>query len=336
MKRSFTTTALYFTVAVLAVSAIAPTAVVLAQTAQAPQSAGQALEIAPPVLNLKANPGETIQAKISLRDIASTSLYVTNEINDFTANGEDGTPKVILDQTEKNPYSIIDWINPIPDATLKSKQIQNVPVTINVPADAAPGGYYGVVRFTASAPETDQNGVSLSASIGALIFIRVNGDAKEEMSIVEFYVGKDGHRGGFFDSIPLQFTERIQNSGNVHEQPVGQILITDMFNKPAVNVNVNLEGKNVLPGSIRKFEQPLDSSAVGDRILFGPYTATLTMKYGDGKTVTEKLTFWIIPWKLILLIVGAIIILIIVGRIMIKRYNARLLSRHGGRRSYRR
>ena len=40
------------------------------------QNAGQALEIAPPVLNLKADPGETIQAKISLRDVSTSSLLV--------------------------------------------------------------------------------------------------------------------------------------------------------------------------------------------------------------------------------------------------------------------
>ena len=325
MKRFITTTTTLSLILAVAVSPLAG-----AITAQQSPTAGQALEIAPPVLQLKADPGEVIHTKISLRDISSTSLLVSSQVNDFTANGEDGTPKVILDTTEKSPYSIIDWISPIAPLALKSRQIQNLPVTINVPRTAAPGGYYGVIRFTATAPEMDQSGVALSASLGAMVFVRVNGDAKEAMNIEEFSASKDGSKGWLFDSIPITFTERLKNVGTVHEQPIGQILISDMFGKPAVNTNVNLEGRNVLPGTIRKFEQPLDQSAVGNRIMFGRYTAKLTMKYGaSGQAMTKTISFWIIPWKLVLSAIVVLIVLFLLARIMIKRYNDRLLGSRG-------
>lgn len=327
MKRFITTTT-SLTLAFVVV--ISPVAGAVTAPAQQSASAGQALEIAPPVLQLAANPGEVIKTKIALRDISSSSLLVTNEVNDFTAQGEDGTPKVITETTEKSPYSIIDWISPIANLNLKPKQIQNVPVTISVPKNAAPGGYYGVIRFTATAPNIEESGVALSASLGAMVFIRVKGDAKESMSIQEFYAGQGGDKGSFFDSIPLDLVVRIKNEGNVHEQPIGQILITDMFGKPAVNVNVNLEGRNVLPGTIRRFEQPLDKTAVGDRPMFGLYTAKLTMKYGaSGQAVTKTMRFWIIPWKLILSVIVVIIVLILLGRVMLKRYNDRLLGSRG-------
>lgn len=327
MKQLATTTTL---LALAFAVAISPVAGAVTSPAQQSPSAGQALEIAPPVLQLAANPGEVIQTKIVLRDISSSSLLVTNEINDFTAQGEDGTPKVITETTEKSPYSIIDWIKPISSLTLKSKQLQNLPVTITVPKNAAPGGYYGVIRFTATAPEIDQSGVALSASLGAMVFIRVKGDAKESMSVEEFYASKDGSKGSFFDSIPLDLTVRIKNNGNVHEQPIGNVLITDMFGKPAVNVNVNLEGRNVLPGTVRRFEQTMDKTAVGNRTLFGFYTAKLTMKYGaSNSTIAKTIHFWIIPWKLILTAIAVLIVLFLLGRMMIKRYNDRLLGSRG-------
>lgn len=323
MKRFFTTT----TLLTLALAVVAsPLANALTQ--QSP-NAGQALEIAPPVLQLKADPGEVIKTNIKVRDIATTSLLVSSQVNDFTANGEDGTPKVLVDSGEKSPYSIIDWVAPIAPMTLKSKQVQEIPVTISVPSNAAPGGYYGVIRFTATAPDIDQSGVALSASLGAMVFIRVNGNAKESMSIQDFYASKDGGHGWFFDSIPLDLAVRIKNEGNVHEQPIGQILITDMFGKPAVSVNVNLEGRNVLPGTVRKFEQPLDKSAVGNRVLFGLYTAKVTMKYGSGQTVSKAMRFVIFPWKMILAGIVVLIIAVLLGRLMLKRYNDRLLGSRG-------
>lgn len=138
--------------AVMALSMLTPLAASAATTPN--QNVGQALEIAPPVLNIKANPGETVKTTISLRDVSTSPLVVRNQINDFVAAGEDGTPKLLLEDTaEVSPYSLKAWVQPLPEFTLKPREINQLPVTIRVPADAAPGGYYAVVRFTASPPD---------------------------------------------------------------------------------------------------------------------------------------------------------------------------------------
>ena len=291
-------------------------------------TSGQALEIAPPVLNLTANPGQTLNTQVSLRDISSSALIVTGEVNDFVASGEDGTPKILLDDSEPNPYSLKDWVAPLPSLTLQPRQIENLPVTINIPADAAPGGYYGVIRFTATPPELEGQGVSLSASLGALVLLRVSGDVKESLTIEEFSVSRDGTTGTLFESTPLQFIERIKNTGSVHLQPAGQVTITDMFGKKVAAVNVNLPPRNILPQSIRKFEQPLDSSVLGNKQLFGRYTADLRVTYGDsGQEVLASTTFWVIPYKLIGIAVAALVIGFIALRIGIRRYNQHIIKK---------
>lgn len=291
-----------------------------------PPAAGQALEIAPPLLNLVGNPGDTVNTTINIRDISASSLVVTSEVNDFTANGEDGVPKITLDSEEISPYSLKPWISPIGKLTLKPKQIQSLPVTITIPKNASPGGYYGVVRFTAAAPGMDTTGVSLSASLGTLIFLRVSGDAKESMTIDDYYTSKNGDRGSFFDAAPVDFSIRMKNTGNVYERPVGRITVTDLFGQTIANVNMNLEQRAVLPGSTRKFDAPLDKGVIGSRTLFGMYRASLSVSYGNNLTVQKNLTFWVIPWRLILGIVIGIIGLIIAGRVALNRYNERLLG----------
>lgn len=284
---------------------------------------GQALEIAPPVIVLNANPGETINSTITLRDVSRDSLIVTNQINDFVAGGEDGTPKLILDDTESSPYSMKSWITPIPQLTIVSKKIEKLPLTITVPANAAPGGYYSVVRFTATPATLNGTGVSLSASLGALILLKVNGVATENLTIEEFSANKNGGTNWLFENTPIDFVTRFKNNGNLHEQPVGQITITDMFGKKTAVVNVNLEDNNILPQSVRRFEQTLDNKTIGNKILFGRYTAELKMTYGaDKQVVTQTITFWVIPYTLI----GVIILALIAGflglRFAIKRYNS--------------
>lgn len=289
---------------------------------------GQALEIAPPVITLTADPGQVLKTQISLRDITSEQLKVTSQVNDFEAAGEDGTPKILLEEGETSPQSIKTWVAPLPELLLEPRQIKNLPVTINVPANASPGGYYGVVRFTATPPELEGTGVSLSASLGSLILIRVKGQANEKMEVASFTVGKDGKTGSLFESAPLQFTQRLKNAGNVFEQPSGQVVVKDMFGKTVGATNVNLPPRNVLPSSTRKFEQPFDKSVIGSKKLFGKYTATLNITYGsDKKTLTESITFWIIPYKLIAIVLAVLIGGFFLIRFLIRRHNDRIVSR---------
>ena len=292
---------------------------------------GQALEIAPPVLTLTADPGQTIKTDIRLRDISNGSLFVTAQINDFVAAGEDGTPKILLDSEGTNPYSIKGWVTPLSDLLMIPKQIKTLSVTINVPINASPGGHYGVIRFTATPPELHGQGVSLSASLGSLVLIKVNGDTKEGLSVQEFSVNHGGKTGTLFETAPLQFVERLKNTGNTHEQPVGQVTITDMFGKKVAAVNINLPPRNILPQSIRKFDQPLDASVLGNKVLFGRYTANLSVTYGaNNQVLTSSLVFWVIPYTLI----GVSIIALIVGffglRLLIRRYNRHIIGKAQG------
>lgn len=299
-----------------------------AMAVQTPDNnAGQALEIAPPVVTLTAKPGETIKTELSLRNISSSKLRVTGQVNDFVAAGEDGTPKILLEDTDDNPYSMKSWVGPLPTLLTTPREIKKLPVTIRVPADASPGGYYSVIRFTATPPELEGTGVSLSASLGSLVLLTVSGQVKHDLSLEELSVSKADKSGTLFESTPLDFIVRLKNKGTIHEQPAGQIEITDMFNKRVAVLSINQPPRNILPGSVRKFSHPLDSSVIGNKKLFGKYTANLTVTYGSNKqTVTSQTTFWVIPYRIIGIAIVAIIIAFIALRFMIGRYNRHIIN----------
>jgi len=292
---------------------------------------GQALEIAPPVIYLTVNPGQSVKTQIFLRDISSGDLIVTGEANDFTAAGEDGTPKILLDNSSgNNPYSLKNWVQPPASLRLIPKEVKTMQITINVPADASPGGHYGIIRFTATPPSLKNSGVSLSTSLGALLLVTVNGQVNENMSIKDFSVNKAGKKGSIFQSGPVSFVERIENTGNIHEQPSGQVVVTDMFGRKVASLNVNLPPRNILPQSTRKFEQPLDKSVIGTKKLFGRYTAKLTVTYGkDKKTMTSSLSFWIIPYRLVAIVIVALIVGFFLLRYGLRRYNRYIIRRSG-------
>jgi hypothetical protein len=248
------------------------------------------------------------------------------------AAGEDGTPKILLNNDDNDPYSLRTWVSQVPNTELAPAQIKTLPVTLTVPANASPGGHYGVVRFTGTAPSlTGSNGVSLSASLGALMLVTVSGKITENLSIKHFTVDQNGKPGSLFQSGPLNFVELLDDTGNVHLQPTGAVAITDMFGRSLATLSVNVPPFNILPDSMRKFDQSLNKSVIGSKRLFGRYTAKLTLTYGTSKkVVSESIVFWVIPFKLI----GIIILILVVGffalRFGLKRYNRHILAKANG------
>lgn len=313
----------------IAGTSLLPAAAAKAATAPAVNNSGQALEIAPPLIYLNVSPGQKAQTQILLRDVSNVPLTVTSTVNDFVADGETGTPKVLLSQTANNPYSVQGWVEPLPALQLVPKQIKTLPVTLNIPANASPGGHYGVIRFTASAPSVNGgNGVSLSASIGALMLLTVSGKITEQLSVKEFSVSHDGKTGTLFSSAPLVFTERLTNSGNVHVQPAGLVTIKDMFGRKLATLPVNQPPGNILPSSTRKFSQTLDKTVIGSKHLFGRYTATLNLTYGTNKkTLTATTSFWVIPLKTVAIVIIVLIALFFGLRYGIRRYNRAVVQR---------
>jgi hypothetical protein len=294
-----------------------------------PSKTGQALEIAPPIVYVTVDPGQTVKTQIYLRDISSGNLLVTGQANDFVASGEDGVPKLLLTANDEknNPFSLKDWFGTLPSLTLIPHEIKTMAITLHIPANASPGGHYGVIRFTATPPELKDTGVSLSASLGALMLVTVRGDIHESLATKSFSVNNGGGAGSLFESGPVNFVEELNNTGNVHLQPTGQVSITDMFGKKLADVNVNLPPANILPQSTRKFTQPLDKSVIGNKMLFGRYTAKLKVTYGtDKKILTASLSFWVIPYRLIAILIIVLIAGFFILRYLVKRYNRYVIS----------
>lgn len=196
---------------------------------------------------------------------------------------------------------------------------------MNVPANASPGGHYGVIRFTATPPALNGTGVSLSTSLGALMLVTVNGAIKDSLSVQQFTVSHNGKTGSLFQSSPLTFTNIFKNTGNVQEQPTGLLRVYDMFGRNLAALSINAPPSNVLPASSRKYTELLNQSVIGNKRLFGRYHATLSVTYGvkTKQTLTDSIYFWIIPYKLII-----IVIILLVGGFFLLRYVLRRYNRH--------
>lgn len=315
--------------------ALSPAALAAPTPTPAPAagSAGQGLEISPPVIELSADPGQTVTANIRVRNVTKGDLIAKGKADDFGAGaGEDGQPKLLLDETGATRYSLKYWVQGVPDLRLAPQELKTTTISIAVPKNAEPGGHFGVIRFTALPPNLEGTGVALSASVGTLVLLKVSGPITEKVSLAEFSTfkteaNKAPKTTSFFEHGPVNFLVRVRNEGSVHEKVTGTITIKNWFGQQVGVVKVNEKGGNVLPDSVRRFEQSLDKKQ-----LFGHYTAALAMTYSNGKSLTGSLGFWVIPWKLILLVLAGLLVLIWLLRVGVKRYNAYIIAQARKRR----
>ncbi len=296
--------------------------VLLPSVARAQQIAGQGLEISPPLFNLKANPGQVLRTEFRIRNVTDQPLLAKAQYNDFVAGDkEDGNPRILLDSSSEDPspYTIKGWISTIGEVIIRPNEQKTIQVTISVPKDASPGGHYGVIRFTGTTPEVDSSSVTLSASVGTLMLITVSGDVQDNANILELFTSQNNKKRSLFEYGPITITTRFENKGNVHEQPSGTVAVFNTFGKRVGEMKFNDSKSNVLPKSIRRFENTLDK-----KLLFGRYKVQADLVYGPDKTIISKTAyFWVIPYKLITLAL-AVVLLLYFG---LRQYNRMIINR---------
>src|SRR3989344_949291 len=285
------------------------------------------IQVSAPTYNFEIDPGKSAQEIIKVRNVSDVVRTFYPEVFDFKPKDETGTPDFLVgDQSSSYTYSLASWIN-ISQAGIKLAPDESAALnfTVSVPADAEPGGHYAGVLFGTSAPKVGGSQIGISNKVGSLILVRVAGEAKESGAVKEFSTTKN-----FFENGPVPFTVRVENTGNVHFVPKGVIEIKNTFGKQVATISINDKNGNVLPESIRAFldgdNNNLSWNPTG--LTIGKFTANLNLSYGvPAKNLTESVTFWIVPWKILLVLLLAIIIVILLLVLIIKKYTRWIVAK---------
>jgi len=287
---------------------------------------GIATRISPVRIDRLVSPGQVLEEKITLANLSDSSVTYYFYLADFKAAGEMGEAELVAPGTEKE-YSLVSWIKitgePIEIGPGQEKEIS---FQIKIPDNASPGGYYGAIVAATTPPQLKGEGRERGAIIGVaqqtacLVLLQIAGPVEEEARVREFTTDKDFY---FKSPFEVKFISRIQNQGNVHIKPSGMIEIKNFFGKTVETLSVNQDGANVLPKTIRRFENTWRKD-----IGFGKYTASLILNYGTPpdrggqgiKSLYAQTSFWILPLKIVLPLGAGILIFVIIFVLFLRFY----------------
>ena len=283
-------------------------------------------------------PGKSVNDTLFIQNLSlNQDLQVGIRIIDFGAANETGTPALQRGANAPlTPWSLKPFIKIQNSVTIAAGKSANVPVTVSIPGGQGAGSYYSAIEYTAQNPQTKEK-VNIAASTASLLFVTVPGEANEQLILKQFGAFKSNERGieGSFQTLfitgsPKEFAYRLQNRGNIAEQPSGSLIVKNMFGRTVKEVaNANPKKQLVLIGQTRRVQvcmktdilasqDPNNQTSQKDRcddpgLLPGRYTAQVALYYGlngnNSQELTASTSFWYLPLWFIICVIVAILLL---------------------------
>lgn len=292
--------------------------------AQKKPEANFSIQVSPAPIIATIKPGQAQKIDFQIRNNGNQNEKLKLEFKQFTVD-QNTTQIQIQDQdaSEVSAWIKIDQS----EFNLAAGSLVNKQLEINPPQDV--GFSYQFVLLISRAenlPSTSGN-TQIKASVAVFTLLTVDKPgARRQFEVQQFSAKRRS-----FEFLPVEFDVQIKNNGNVSVQPYGNIFIQRQPDSqiPLAVLKLNSTAAVVLPEISRNLNVTWDDGfpvyklnnsnrklvwdwSKADKFRFGKYYAKLVAVYNDGQRdvpVESLISFWVIPLKLILAIIGIIIVL---------------------------
>lgn len=314
-----------------------------------PRGKGMNVTLSPVFLNLSAFAGKTVKSSIKIsNNNGFAEKYVLSALRfKPDAKGESIIP-VDADPSDDT----LQWIKiSKPEIVVQAKSSRIVEFEVSVPEYAFLGYYFGlsVKRSQEQFNRTDTTRMVAEAVMPILLEVKKQGQEGALFVDSGDNVYKQGEIASFntsswwYEYLPAGFEVKFKNTGKVHIVPFGNILIQQGTRDMGTLV-FNASGGNTLPGATRTYKSEwTDGFIVNEpvkngeslaldkngntqyktvihwdsltKLRIGRYSAKAIVVYNNGRNdvpLEAQLSFWIIPWKIIL-VIALVLALVIFG-----------------------
>lgn len=286
----------------LLIASIASTVLIVSFHQQSlAQEALRTFTISPPTVEVNLAPGDHKEGTIKIINDSTEALTFTTTIQDFVVKDNTGTPYILPPDTLSNKYSGASWIGISPTVvTIEPHQKAELSYFIQVPTNARPGGHYAAIVYTpTNALGVNGTGTSVNTSIGTLFYTTIKGKVNEQANVTSFT------SKGFYEYGPSNITTEIINLSDIHIQPRGSIILTNMLG--GRSAYQPLTTLNIFPGVSRAYQNKL-----GHGFMIGFYKAKLSATYGSSNLpLSATVSFLVFPWRITLFILLLVVALVV-------------------------
>jgi hypothetical protein len=255
-----------------------------------------------------------------------------------------------VDLKNTPPATVTDFVsfsNPV--FTVAAGEIFTQRIIVDTPPTAGFTYSFAVVISQQNPPKAQSGQSAIQGSVAVFTLLSVDRPgATSKLQLEQVTVSRH-----MYEYLPASISVKLKNTGNTLVQPRGNIYIQRRADdtKPLAVLNLNDSGGYILPNSSRSitaewqdgfphYKTVTNNAGTSEKKLswdggdftklrFGKYVAKVVAVYSDdGRDVPLEtdLTFWVIPWRFLLvcLLIAAICI---VGLVTILRKSGKVLKR---------
>lgn len=296
------------------------------------------MQVTPSPLVVTVKPGVKTTQELKIHNGGNGSENLKIEPKAFTLS-YDGTKVNLLDSA---PPDISNWVSfSAPKFTIQANQWFTEEVTFNTPRTAG-FSYSFALSLSRQSPPTAVPGQRvITGSLAVFTLVNVDRpDATSSLQVVKFTSSKR-----VYEYLPATFSVSFQNNGNTITQPLGNIFMqrNATSKTPIDSLDVNSTQGYILPGTTRvitatwndgfpAYQTVANSDTSSTKKLvwnwanlsklrIGRYTAHLVAVYSQGGRdvpIEGNVTFWVIPWKILLIPLVIILLLLFAAFIIIR------------------
>ena len=279
------------------------------------QNAGAGIGISPAITEGGATPGETQTHVINVTNLSAVNQTYYIYKKDIVSVEEGGVPVFAEEGLQKTGYELTEWITTdVTEININPGEEKSIQATIAIPENASPCSHFGAVIISMQPPRLRETGAAVGYEVAHIISLRVAGECVESAQIRSFSTGN------FIYSEPvIDFNARVENKGSVLLRPYGPLEIFNMLGKRVAMITLNESKAGIFPFTSRDFQITWENENPG----FGRYEAVLSMVYGEEgrmSTISSTASFWILPMKIILPVLGGLFAILLLAYIGVRLY----------------
>lgn len=291
---------------------------------------GFSLQVSPSPLVATVEPGTNSTLDLQIRNTNSSPQALKMGLRSFDIESTTGQIK-LGDTPSAEIVSMVSFDSP--NFTLEAGQIYTQHIQIHADKNKGFSYNFAITVSQQNPPEAVKGQSAIAGSVAVFTLITVNQPgAVRKFELANLSVTKHS-----YEYLPAEISIKLKNTGNVNVQPVGSVFIQRHSDdtKPLATLPLNDTGGYILPGTSRTFTASWNDGfphyedvKVGDKttrkliwkgnalskIRFGKYVAKVVAIYDDGQRdvpIMAEISFWVIPWRFILLAVVALGILLV-------------------------
>lgn len=267
------------------------------------------------------SPGETYSDEIVFWNLSQTGDTYKVFISGFEQiENQPGTAVILTpEDNAKALYSASKWFTVEKELLLlEPNKNTKLKYSITVPKDATKGEFNAEI-FLISQNDYQQQGTAAFTNLaaGTPFLIQIGDEFVENAELLRFTSDKK-----IYEKVNVKFLTNIKNIGDTHITPTGEIVIENIFRQEVARLPFNKNNQSLLRDTSGNYEDIwLQSSYLSpnNAIALGPLKAKLLVTYRSFQpgfaVLNAETTFWIIPWKIIIIITVTILLAIIVKTI---------------------